>query len=136
MGRTIGAFFAGFLMAMVVVIFCQSLNLVLYPLPEGLDPQDTEALAAHIANSPTGALLGVLASYFFGCFAGGAVATRIGRDARVGIAVGLVLLLGGLSNLAKIPHPLWFQISSTLLYIPSAWLGATLAMRRIEQERA
>ena len=62
MGRTVGGFFAGFLTAMIVVILCQSLNLVLYPLPESLDPQDTEALAAHIANSPTGALLGVLAA--------------------------------------------------------------------------
>ena len=85
MGRTVGGFFAGFLTAMIVVILCQNLNFVLYPLPEGLDPQDTEALAAHIANSPTGALVGVLASYFFGSFAGGAVAARIGRDPRVGL---------------------------------------------------
>ena len=136
MGRTVGGFFAGFLMAMVVVIFCQSLNLVLYPLPEGLDPQDTEALAAHIANSSTGALLGVLASYFFGAFAGGAVAARIGQDSRVGVSIGLALLLAGLSNLANIPHPLWFQVSSTLIYIPSAWMGATMAMRRLEQDAA
>ena len=121
---------------MIVVILCQSLNLVLYPLPESLDPQDTEALAAHIANSPTGALLGVLASYFFGAFAGGAVATRLARDPRAGLAIGLALLLGGLSNLARIPHPLWFQVSSTLVYIPSAWMGATMAMRRLEQDSA
>ena len=136
MGRTVGGFFAGFLTAMIVVILCQSLNLVLYPLPESLDPQDTEALAAHIANSPTGALLGVLASYFFGAFAGGAVAARLGRDPRVGLAIGLALLLGGLSNLAQIPHPLWFQVSSTLVYIPSAWMGAIMAMRRLEQDGA
>ena len=136
MGRTVGGFFAGFLTAMIVVILCQSLNLVLYPLPASLDPQDTEALAAHIANSPTGALLGVLASYFSGAFAGGAVATRLGRDPRVGLAIGLALLLGGLSNLARIPHPLWFQVSSTLIYIPSAWMGSTLAMRRLEQDAA
>ena len=136
MGRTVGGFFAGFLTAMIVVILCQNLNFVLYPLPEGLDPQDTEALAAHIANSPTGALVGVLASYFFGSFAGGAVASRIGRDPRVGLAIGIALLIGGLSNLARIPHPLWFQISSTLIYIPSAWMGATLAMRRLEQDAA
>lgn len=134
MGRTIGAFFAGFLMAMAVVILCQSLNLVLYPLPEGLDPQDTEALTLHIANSPTGALLGVLTSYFFGSFAGGAVATRIAKDQRAGIAIGVVLLLGGLSNLAKIPHPLWFEVSSTLIYLPSAWIGSQLAMRRLHQD--
>ena len=46
MGRTVGGFFAGFLTAMIVVILCQSLNLVLYPLPEGLDPQDTDG-ASH-----------------------------------------------------------------------------------------
>ena len=64
MARTVGGFFIGFLTTMVVVILCQSLNLMVYPLPEGLDPSNTEELAAHVANSPTGAFFGILASYF------------------------------------------------------------------------
>ena len=136
MARTVGGFFTGFLTVMVVVILCQNLNLMLYPLPEGLDPTNTEDLAAHVANSPTGAFLGILASYFFGCFAGGAVATRLGRDTRVGIAIGVALMLGGFSNLARIDHPTWFALTSSLLYVPSAWLGSQAAQKRLIQDAA
>ena len=135
MGRTVGGFFVGFLVAMVVVILCQNLNLVLYPLPEGLDPSNTEELAAHVAHSPTGALVGVLVSYFFGSFAGGASATRLSRNAQTGLAVGAALMLGGFSNLARIPHPIWFSILSTAIYLPSAWLGSQLALKRLQQDQ-
>ncbi len=134
MGRKVGGFFVGFLVAMVVVILCQSLNLQLYPLPEGFDPSDTEALKAHVASQPTGAFFGVLASYFFGSLAGGATATRVAKDPRAGIAVGAALMIGGFSNLTRIPHPVWFAIVSTLIYLPSAWIGSALALKRLEED--
>ena len=136
MARTVGGFFTGFLTAMVVVILCQSLNFVLYPLPEGLDPSNTEELAAHVANSPTGWFLGILASYFFGCFSGGAVATKISREPMAGICIGGVLMLGGFSNLARIEHPMWFALASSTLCIPSAWLGSQAAKKRLLQDAA
>mgnify|MGYP001378117178 CR=1 FL=1 len=132
--RTVGGFFIGFLTTMVVVILCQSLNLMVYPLPEGLDPSNTEELAAHVANSPTGAFLGILASYFFGCFAGGAVATRISQKPAIGLSIGVALMLGGFSNLSRIDHPIWFALASTALYIPSAWLGSQAARKRLAQD--
>ena len=134
MARSLAAFFVGMILAMVMLIICQSINLGFYPLPEGIGPEDTEALASHIKNAPNSFLIGVLLSYVCGSFAGGAVATRIAGHTTAGICVGGALMLAGFKTLSNIPHPLWFAMSSTLIYLPTAWLGSRLAMRRIESQ--
>jgi hypothetical protein len=134
MVRSIAAFFVGMIMAVVMIIICQTINMGIYPLPEGLSPENPEALAAYVANAPVGAMVGVLFSYFFGSFAGGAVATRLAKNSTAGLCVGGALMLAGFKNLADIPHPLWFAIASTLIYLPTAWLGSRLAMGRIKSD--
>jgi len=123
------------ILAMVMLIICQSINLGFYPLPEGIGPENREALAEHIKNAPTGFLVGVLMSYIFGSFAGAAVATRIAGHTTAGICVGGALMLAGFKTLSNIPHPLWFAVSSTLIYLPTAWLGSRLAERRIVSDK-
>lgn len=126
MGRSIAAVLAGMVLGFVTIAGIEFLGRLLYPLPEGIDLQDPEQLAAVMAEAPTGALLLVLLAWFVGTFAGAALATRIARPRGLGpaMAVGGFFLLAGIANMWMIPHPTWFWIVGVALFLPAAWLGA------------
>jgi uncharacterized membrane protein YccC len=44
--------------------------------------------------------------------------------------VGGILTALGVMNIVSIPHPLWFAVASTLLYIPCSLLGSRLLLVR------
>lgn len=46
------------------------------------------------------------------------------------LVIGSIFTAFGFINLYTIPHPLWFFVASSLSYIPSALLGASLAYPR------
>jgi hypothetical protein len=74
----------------------------------------------------------VALAHVLGSVMGGAAATLVagGASLRQGVIVGAVLLLGGIVNLAMIPHPLWFVGLDLAVYLPAAYLGARLALTR------
>ncbi|MCK6524023.1 hypothetical protein L6R49_21660 [Myxococcota bacterium] len=104
----------------------QALGHRLYPLPGELDMNDPAALAAVIAQAPVGALLMVELAYAVGCFAAGAVVTRLapGRGLRLPLIIGGLFTGAGFMNMAAIPHPLWFAVLTTVTYVPMSVLGA------------
>ena len=62
------------------------------------------------------------------------MATRISQKPAIGVAIGVALMLGGFSNLSRIDQFTWFALASTVLYIPSAWLGSQAARKRLAQD--
>ncbi len=137
MGRKILATLAGGGTTMVLMMAIQGLSILFHPMPEGLDPSNREALADWVKTLPPTAFLMVLASYAVGCLAGGWVAARVAHGAKVpSLVVGGLFTIAGFANLAAIPHPLWFAVVSSLTYLPSAWLGATLARRAPAEDPA
>ena len=74
---------------------------------------------------PVSAFLAMLMGYMAGALGGGLVATLIsGREfLRPAMVVGIILTIENIFNQLEIPHPLWFTVVSTLVYIPMAWCG-------------
>jgi hypothetical protein len=110
MGRSIFAVLAGALAAMVVIVLVEMLGLRVFPLPAGVDPTDTTALAAALSTAPIGALLFVMAAWLLGAGVGAMTALRVARSPErwPGLAVGGLVLAGALYNLWTLPHPMWF----------------------------
>ena len=127
---------AGVIVGSVVIAVVQRLNSLLFPLPSGLDVTNREALDAAISDMPESALIGVLVAWGLGTFLASWTAVRIGaRAARPqALIVGLILLAAAVVNMLMLPHPLWFWIIGVLLFVPSALLGARVAVQAATQQ--
>ncbi|MCH9654320.1 MAG: hypothetical protein K0U86_18725 [Planctomycetes bacterium] len=109
----------------------------MYPLPEGIDPNDFDAFKAHVEahGMPTGALIMVLLAHAGGSFVSGFVCGLIAKRAWYAAAIGLGILwtCGGIAMLMMLPSPIWFAVTDVALYIPAAiagvWLGGALTGR-------
>ncbi len=128
MGKKLSAVFFGTVVAIVVILFCQLYINSLYPLPAGINPDDTKTISELYLNMPTAAFLLLLAAYMLGSFSGGFVAAIISKDGKtyIAIIVGIILTAMGLVNLIRFPHPLWFWVVSLPVYVPFAYIGSKL----------
>jgi hypothetical protein len=101
-----------------------------YPLPEGIDPNDFAAFKAHVAahGMPTGALIMVLVAHAGGSLVSGFVCGLIAMRSWYVAAIGLGILwtCGGIAMLMMLPAPTWFAVADVVLYIPAALLGVRL----------
>lgn len=124
--RYVLAVFAGVVAAVIVIWAVQSVGHAIYPLPEGLDPRDTDAIAGYVETAPFGALVFPLVAWIVGTFVGGLVASYVARTRPMVFAgiVGALLLISSVVNLISIPHPTWFMIAAIIL-IPAAAYGAS-----------
>ena len=107
---------------------------ILAPFLKEIDYTDKQKIAEAMTRVPLSAFLVMLLGYSVGAFLGGLVATLIsGREAsRPAITVGIILTVGNIFNQMSIPHPMWFSVVSTLIYIPFAWLGYRLMSKPSE----
>lgn len=128
MARKIGAVIAGAAVAFALVMAIEALDHAVYPVPEGLDFEDPEALAGYVRTLPAGALLFVLAAWTLAAFGGGLVACWIARDKPAVFAwiVGGLILLGAVANLIMIPHPGWFAVAAVVLVMAAILAAARL----------
>ena len=126
--RPIVGFFAGLMVAVVVVALTEQLGHAAFPPPIEVE-RDQAAMAAYMASAPFAALLFPLIGLVAGAFLGGWVAAFLGRRRHrlLGTLVGLAILgLGGL-NMLMIPHPVWFMILAVMLVVPAGWMGGNMA---------
>lgn len=130
--RKILAVVIGMLVGAMVVALIDMLGHTVYPFPEGLDMDDSAAVAAYLAGAPLGAMLFVVLAWVMGSFVAGAVATLICNDGKSVYALicGVLLLIAGITTLLMIAHPTWMWIVSAFAYIPPAWLGYRLARKK------
>lgn len=107
-----------------------TLSHVMYPLPQGIDPNDFEAFKNYVAANglPTGALVIVLLAHAGGSFVSGLVCGLIAKQSwYVGAGIlGVLWLCGGIAMLMMLPSPVWFATADVLLYVPAALLGVQL----------
>src|SRR5690242_13552603 len=124
--RNTSAVFAGLLASVVGIMLVEMLKMTLYPAPPGIDWDDPEQLAEVMRTMPLGGYLMVELAYALGSLAGGFVTAKVAESRQIALALGVggLLTLAGFANLAMAPHPIWFEILSTLTFVPVAWLGA------------
>ncbi|WP_192821145.1 hypothetical protein [Rufibacter sp. LB8] len=111
----------------------QYLGSQVYPLPAGLTSNDSVAMASYLEQAPAGMLLLVLLAYAFGSFFGGMLGARYAPGKPIGhaLAVGIILLLFGITNLWMMPHPIWFVVAAVVVFVPMAFFGGMMSSRRI-----
>lgn len=119
----------GVVVASGVVALVEALSHQIYPVPEGIAPDNIEAYKDYIFNQmPIGAMLFVVLAHFLGSFAGSFLTAKLSKDKpNTGIIVGAVLMLFGLILAFYLPHPLWMMILDLACYLPAAYLGVKLA---------
>lgn len=128
MGRKVLALVAGLVAGGVAVFLVESLSSLLHPIPEGLDTRDMEQMKEFVRGLPTSAFAMVLLAHVLGAFCAGLVSSWVAGVKWKGgaIALGLLFTIAGIANLVMIPHPLWFGIIDTLIYLPAALAGAAI----------
>lgn len=119
---------AGCSAGIAIIFLIESVSHLLYPMPDGIDPNNPEMLKEMMSHIPVGALLLVLLAGLLGGFAGGIVAGLFDREnaKKRALVVGAVLTLLGILNLFMIPHPLWFIVVNVTVYIAGAYTGSLL----------
>lgn len=110
--RKIAAVVVGILLTSLVVGLVQQLGHYLYPLPEGTDPNDPEAIKKYVENAPFLAVFFVIISYAAGAFTGGFVSTKIANDGKkiYALIIGVLFLFTSIYMMVTIPSPIWFWI--------------------------
>lgn len=129
--RNVCAVLAGLIVGMVFNLVVVGVDFILYPMPEGVDFQDTEGVAAYIKSLPLLALLIVLVAHLGQAFFGGWVAAILSRNnpMMVAMIVGGLSLIAGLINMLELSLPAWMWIEMPL-YLVVAWIAAKLELKR------
>ncbi|MCB9664665.1 MAG: hypothetical protein H6732_11175 [Alphaproteobacteria bacterium] len=132
--RNIGAVVAGLFLGSVANMAVIQLSWSLWPMPEGLDTSDYDALGAYISTLPTQAFLLVMVAHLLQAGLGGWVAARLGasRPRVLALVVAALTLLGGVANLLMLPAPVWMWVEVPL-YLAVGWGVGTLELRRRER---
>lgn len=125
----IGAF-AGGLVNMGIIMMSSSV----IPPPNGVDVTTVESLKANIHLFEPRHFIMPFLAHAIGAFVGAYLAATIAetKKMRFAISIGLLFLIGGLTNAFILPAPAWFiALDLILAYIPTAMLGGRLAMKRV-----
>ena len=127
MVRKLLAFIIGGVAGGVFNMALVNLSQSMYPLPEGVDPNDFEAHVEAV-GLPTGAMMIVLLAHAGGSLVSGLVCGLVAmRSCYLPAALlGVLWTCGGIAMLMLLPAPTWFAVADVLLYIPCALLGVKL----------
>ena len=125
MARNAMGLIVGIVAAFIVTYFIQSINIKLFPFPEGLEITDMEGMRAHAETLPPTAHIVVLISHLLGTAVGAFVAVKVAatNHRQVAIAIACFIMVMGIVNIVRLPHPWWFVVIDLLIYLPSGLLG-------------
>lgn len=129
--RRIFSVLAGLITGVVIISLVEMANGKLFPLPDGIDFNDKQALKQLMLNMPLGALIMVLSGWVLGSFSGGIVATIVAdeKKQRMSLIVGIAFTIATIFNMMSIPHPIWMWVGGMLLILPAALLGNKMASK-------
>ncbi|HVF46054.1 MAG TPA: hypothetical protein VNA17_00660 [Pyrinomonadaceae bacterium] len=145
MGRKILAVIVGWITAGAIILIGQMFMGSIWAPPTPTVRDEAATMQAYFQALPTAAFITLAVIYVIASFAGGFVATKMGRRFSSGptlaLIIGVLLTLGGILNFfVVLPyHPVWVAILCLLIYIPFALLGYLAAggtVPAIEKERA
>lgn len=125
-GVTLGVLVGGFLNITII-----GLGPTLFPLPEGIDPNDVESLAANMDRMGFENFIAPWLAHATNAFVGGLIAALVAASHRMRFALGMAafVLLGGIAAAFMIPAPITFLIADIgFAYLPMGWLAGRLAL--------
>ncbi len=130
--RILLAVVIGFVLGSVVNMGLILLSGKVIAPPAGADVTTMEGLRASLHLFEPKHFLFPFLAHALGTFTGALVAGLVaqGKTAVPAYGVGCLFLVGGIANTFLLPAPVWFSVVDLLLaYLPTAWLGQTLAQR-------
>lgn len=129
--RKILAIPAGLVAGGIGIFLIQMLGHKLFPLPEGMNPNDMEAMKTYVASAPFMALFFVILSYALGALLSGFASTFVAGDHKKVYAVvcGIIFLLQSIYMMYSLPTPIWFWILGILVWA-LVLLGYRLALKK------
>ena len=128
--RNILAVIAGAIVGSVVNSGLISIGHQVIALPEGADVTTVEGLKAAIHLFEPKHFIFPFLAHALGTLVGALIASKIavGNKLRTAMIVGVLFLIGGISNCFMLPAPFWFMAVDVLFaYIPMAYLGWKLS---------
>lgn len=131
--RSVLAVIVGVVAGGVLISRVEMLNSRFYPMPAGLNPNDSTAMASYIRDLPAAAFGGVLAGWAIGTFCGAWIAAQIARRKPIvhGAVIGAVFLILGIVNMVMLPHPIWVWVCSIIIFIGCGYAGGRLASGKV-----
>ncbi|OUU24945.1 MAG: hypothetical protein CBC13_02795 [Planctomycetia bacterium TMED53] len=123
--KLIGAGLVGMIVGMAANMALVTVNLMIYPPPEGFDPEkDANAWPEFISTLPAEAFLIPFLAHMAQAFFGGWAAARFtpSYPLRLALVIGILSMIGGIMNQSMIAAPTW-----TLLELPFYLVFAYLA---------
>lgn len=102
------------------------------PPPAGADITTMEGLQAALPLFEPKHFIFPFLAHALGTLVGAFLAARIAANnkMRFALGIGVLFLIGGISNAFMLPAPLWFIVADIVLaYMPMAYLGGKLALR-------
>ena len=125
--RNILAFFLGAIIGGMLNGAIVAIGPMIFPYPEGLDPNDVESFAEHINEFSLGNFLMTFLAHALGTLVGALITVKFAATHKANLAygIGAFFLIGGIAASYLIPAPTWFiAVDLILAYIPMAWLAA------------
>lgn len=117
--------FLGVLTGIFIIFSLEIVSHIIYPIPEGTDLNDAEAINAYTNSAPVIIFILLIISYSLGSLLGGLVSSSVATHNKMtkSITTGGILMGLGVYNLFMIPHPVWTIIISVFLFIPCSYWG-------------
>lgn len=131
--RSVVAILAGAIVGGILVFGIESAGQLIYPLPEGMDLGDSEAMREFVSNAPLSARLVVLLAWFIGPLGGALVAVwiAVGSPMVHALIIGGLFLLADVFNMITLPSPWWFWIAGIVLPLLAAYLVGRIYSDRL-----
>lgn len=124
--RGLGAAVAGLAVGSSVNMALVMLNVkLLYPMPDDVSFEDTEAFGAYIATLPLPAYIMVFGAHFGQTVAGGYTAARLMPDygGELAHSIGILTMVGTVMNNLQIPVPRWTWIELFFHPLLAHWVA-------------
>jgi MFS family permease len=102
-----------------------------FTTPKNLEYATAQDISNYARSLPASAYISGLVTYVVAAFAGGFIATKIGRRWSPGMSLAVIvgILLTGFALLGSLswPQPVWFIIAEIVLFVPISIFGYRLA---------
>jgi hypothetical protein len=114
------------------IALCQAVSHRLFAgLPADFDPHKAtkEQWAKVVDSMPFSSKFAILAGYALASFVAGATTSVLlsKKSLFPAVLVGGIFTITNFMNMARIPHPWWMAIASTVTFVPVTLLGAHMA---------
>ncbi|KXK02931.1 MAG: hypothetical protein UZ17_ACD001001379 [Acidobacteria bacterium OLB17] len=132
MGRKVLAIVTAMVAAVAIIWIAYMIATIFPPMPPANIEYAREGdIAAYMRTYPTLAFVAIAIGYALAAFAGGFIATKMGRrwshGATLAIIVGALLTAGSLATATFWPQPIWFVAVSLVIFLPLSLVGFKFA---------